>query len=244
MAVIASYTPIPTPHTISSSGAWLIAVYVLLQFAVIWGYYVLFEGLWDGQTPGKRMMQLRVVSDGGFSVSFGASAVRNIIRALDAMPIPLYVVGIVTALLNSSRKRLGDMVAGTIVIKESRTELRARAPSPQNTRRIALTTRLSDDEYALLDRYVTRRNAIDAARRDVIISQLGVRFASTARDHTTQRQPPRSSSCTTRNATRERAALPHEQTPARGASSTRSWRSDSSAGTTSRESWIEHALAA
>src|SRR6185436_11081776 len=61
-----------------SSAAWATAILVLAQFVVLWGYYVLFEGLADGQTPGKKAVGLRVVRDGGFSVGFAASAVRNL----------------------------------------------------------------------------------------------------------------------------------------------------------------------
>src|SRR5690606_22113585 len=59
------------------SASWATALVLLLQFAIQWGYYVLWEGLADGQTPGKRRMGLRVVRDGGYSVDFGTSAVRN-----------------------------------------------------------------------------------------------------------------------------------------------------------------------
>lgn len=165
----------------SGSGGWLLAAYMLVQFVVIWGYYVLFEGIWDGQTPGKRVMKLRVVRDGGFSVSFAASAVRNLIRVIDAMPIPLYVVGIVAAMLSKSRKRLGDLVAGTIVIKEGHSE--AGWTQPEATARagehaiVALTTKLNDDEYALLDLYASRRGGLDQSSRQAIASQLASRFA-------------------------------------------------------------------
>src|SRR3954469_23078018 len=96
--------------------AWAAAVFVLAIFCVIWGYYVLFEGLADGQTPGKRLLRLRVVRDGGYSVTFGASAVRNLVRLLDAQPGIFYFVGIVSAVVTKSGKRVGDLIAGTVVV--------------------------------------------------------------------------------------------------------------------------------
>ena len=63
------------------SGAFAISMIILIQFAVLWGYYVLFEALADGRTPGKRLQRLRVVRDGGYSVTFAASAVRNLMRS-------------------------------------------------------------------------------------------------------------------------------------------------------------------
>jgi uncharacterized membrane protein SpoIIM required for sporulation/uncharacterized RDD family membrane protein YckC len=158
------------------SGTWLLVVYTIIQFIITWGYYVLFEGIWDGQTPGKRIMKLRVVRDGGFSVTFAASAIRNLIRAVDALGF--YLVGIVVTLTNSSRKRLGDLVAGTFVIKEERSEtsaapVRATAQGGQ-----VLFARLSDDEYSVLERYIERRSTLDPARRDAIVAQLAIRFAA------------------------------------------------------------------
>jgi len=161
-------------------GAWVVALYVLIEFAIVWGYYVLFEGLWDGQTPGKRLMRLRVVRDGGYSVTFAASAVRNLLRVVDIMPLPLYLVGIVSASLTAARKRLGDLAAGTFVVKETRAEPMpvTRRASGDGARASIVTTRLSDDEYAVLELYVQRRAQLDAERRRAIAAQLGTRFAA------------------------------------------------------------------
>ena len=74
-------------------GTWGIAILILVQFALLWGYYVLFEALMDGQTPGKRLHRIRVVREGGYSVTFGVSAVRNLIRILDMQPVLFYLVG-------------------------------------------------------------------------------------------------------------------------------------------------------
>lgn len=161
-------------------GAWVVALYLLIEFAIVWGYYVLFEGLWDGQTPGKRLMRLRVVRDGGYSVTFAASAVRNLLRVVDIMPIPLYLVGIVSASVTAARKRLGDLAAGTFVVKETRAEPmpETRRTGAKDSRAPIVTTRLSDDEYAVLELYVQRRAQLDAERRRAIATQLGTRFAA------------------------------------------------------------------
>jgi uncharacterized membrane protein SpoIIM required for sporulation/uncharacterized RDD family membrane protein YckC len=175
MNLAASYAGLQLSKTSTPSAAWVMAAYVLVQFAVIWGYYVVFEGIWDGQTPGKRIMNLRVVRDGGFSVTFGASAVRNLLRVVDAFGV--YLVAIVVALTNDSRKRLGDIVAGTFVIKEERTQLSASAVTAAKLKAPTVFARLSDDEYAVLERYMERRMTLDPVRRDAIVAQLAVRFA-------------------------------------------------------------------
>ncbi|HEY5061141.1 MAG TPA: RDD family protein, partial [Gemmatimonadaceae bacterium] len=102
-----------------SSTAWAFAVIILAQFVLLWGYYLLFEGLRDGQTPGKRMVGLRTVRDGGFSVGFSASSVRNLMRIVDMQPVFCYAIGITSIGLSRSGKRLGDIVAGTLVVRET-----------------------------------------------------------------------------------------------------------------------------
>ena len=100
------------------SGVWITAVLSILQWAALWLYYVLFEAFSDGQTPGKRMMRLRVVRDGGLAITVAASAVRNLVRIVDMQPIVMYVVGFISMVLNRQGKRLGDLAAGTLVVRE------------------------------------------------------------------------------------------------------------------------------
>jgi len=163
----------------SPSASWIIAAYMLALFVTLWGYYVLFEGLNDGQTPGKRLFRLRVVRDGGRSVSFGASAARNLVRVIDILPAPLYLVGVVTALLNPARKRLGDMAAGTMVIREGDvlpSAQAARAPTGETGGALPVAM-LTDVEYDLLDRYMQRRNALMPERRRALAGQVAARLA-------------------------------------------------------------------
>jgi uncharacterized RDD family membrane protein YckC len=94
-----------------------IAVLVLLVFAFFSGYFIVFELLWNGQTPGKRVFNLRVVRDGGYPIDLGASAARNLVRMADFLPIS-YALGALTMFFNPNYKRLGDLVGGTVVIKE------------------------------------------------------------------------------------------------------------------------------
>ncbi|MEO8946199.1 MAG: stage II sporulation protein M [Gemmatimonadaceae bacterium] len=171
----ASYTGMRLDR-MSPSVAWVGAAYVIAVFVVNWGYYVIFEGIWDGQTPGKRIMKLRVVRDGGFSITFAASAVRNLLRVVDAFA--LYLVAIVIALTNRSRKRLGDIVAGTFVVKEEKVEAAALAPKANTVLRPqAFFARMTDEEYSVLERYMQRRTALEVSHRDAIVAQLAARFA-------------------------------------------------------------------
>ena len=168
---------VPSTAVERGSGAWALAVLFLLLFAVQWGYFVFFEALWDGQTPGKRRLGLRVVQDGGYSVSFGASAVRNIARILDMQPGFLYAVGIVSAAFNKSGKRLGDTMAGTFVVQERvvRTVPEA-AAAEAATGTAPVAASLSDAEYELLEGFLARRASLTAERRAELTEQLVERF--------------------------------------------------------------------
>ena len=167
----------------TSSDAWAIAIVVLGQFFILWGYYVLWEGLADGQTPGKRLMRLRVVSDGGYSVSFAGSAIRNLVRILDMQPVFTYGIGIASIVATKQGKRLGDLAAGTLVVREQLVHTRVQ-PAPQHDveseSAVAKTipARLTDDEFTVLERFMDRRSALDPARRVELASRLVDRFAN------------------------------------------------------------------
>jgi uncharacterized membrane protein SpoIIM required for sporulation/uncharacterized RDD family membrane protein YckC len=160
--------------------AWVAAIVVLGFFVVTWGYYVLFEALWDGQTPGKRRMGLRVVRDGGYSITFAASAVRNLMRVVDIIPPVSYGVGILSAILSKSGKRLGDYAAGTFVVRERALVGFADVSAPaEGTPAAALVppvALLNDDEYALLERFIERRQSLEPGRRAQFTADLAARF--------------------------------------------------------------------
>ena len=86
------------------------------SFAVLWGYNVLFEVLWNGQSPGKRALRIRVVDGRGLPVDVSQSLIRNVVRLLDILPSG--GVGMVAALLDSEHRRLGDRAADTLVVSE------------------------------------------------------------------------------------------------------------------------------
>ena len=106
---------------------------VLVAFTIFWGYFILFEAIWSGQTPGKRLMKLRVIREDGRPVRFFEVFVRNLLRVfVDFMPLPSYAIGVVSIVFSSQSKRIGDVVAGTVVIKERSSE----APSLEEITRV------------------------------------------------------------------------------------------------------------
>lgn len=105
------------PH-MDSAAKWVIAGFILIQFLLIWGYFSLFEAFWNGQTPGKRLLKIRVIQDSGRPITLFESLARNLLRVIDMLP-SIYLVGLVTILCNRQAKRLGDLLAGTLVVHES-----------------------------------------------------------------------------------------------------------------------------
>lgn len=91
------------------------ALYLLLLFGLLWGYPVLFETLWHGQTPGKKIFQLRVINADGTPVTWLASITRNLLRTVDMLPFG-YAVGLLSCWFDPHGRRLGDIAADTLVV--------------------------------------------------------------------------------------------------------------------------------
>ncbi len=162
----------------SRVGIWLVALLLLVNFLLLWGYYVAFELLWDGQTPGKRAIGLRVLRDSGHPLGFLDSLIRNLLRLVDFLPL-YYGIGVLTMLIDARWRRLGDLAAGTIVVKE-RSDLRATdllagdyaAPDDAAGPAVLGAERLTDREYALLREYLLRRAGLGDGPRAALAGEL------------------------------------------------------------------------
>lgn len=115
----------PTGDTAESLFAdapkWVIAILIIVVFLLFTGYFVLFEWLWNGQTPGKRLLKLRVIREDGRPVTLWEAVARNLLRVFDAVPgfvVPIYSVGLIVIFLSNRDQRVGDIFAGTVVIRE------------------------------------------------------------------------------------------------------------------------------
>ena len=93
------------------------AVFLTLMFVGMWAYHMFFELKWEGRSPGKRAMGIRVVDQRGLPISLPQSFIRNVVRAFDSLPL-FYGVGGLIALLDPHGRRLGDIAAGTLVITD------------------------------------------------------------------------------------------------------------------------------
>jgi uncharacterized RDD family membrane protein YckC len=113
-ALFAMQTTMGTGEFNSLTG-WVIGAFILVAFALLWGYYIVFELLWNGQPPGKRLVKLRVICADGRPITLTESVIRNIARLVDLIPLS-YGVGVIAMFLNDRAQRLGDLAAGTLVV--------------------------------------------------------------------------------------------------------------------------------
>ncbi len=144
-----------------------VAAIVAIVFTVFFGYFILLEALCEGQTPGKKVLGIRVVRDGGYPLDFGSSLIRNVVR-IGEMLAGFYALGAVSALLSQENKRLGDHAAGTIVVRDSRALSAAELRSAQSGGFQLLDQR----ERALIERFAARRDGMDPARRASMAAQI------------------------------------------------------------------------
>jgi uncharacterized RDD family membrane protein YckC len=167
-------------------GTWFLAAIQVIVVALFSGGYFIFFELWmRGQTPGKRSMRIRVIRDDGTPVAANEVLVRNILRLIDFLPVA-YGLGTLVMFPNPMCKRLGDMAAGTIVVKEGHLDYRAhadqskkRAPEPEAVN--ASNAELTAEERRLLTGFLQRREQLlPAARRELaerLASPLYAKYA-------------------------------------------------------------------
>ncbi len=118
--LLANYSSVG--EQLSNAPKWVKALLIVIIFLIISSYFAFFEWIWNGQTPGKRWLKLRVIREDGRPVTFWEAAVRNLLRTLDMMPAPFYSVGLISVFLSSADQRVGDMIAGTVVVREREAE--------------------------------------------------------------------------------------------------------------------------
>jgi uncharacterized RDD family membrane protein YckC len=106
----------------SSAPKWAIALFIIVGFIIWTSYFVVFEWLWKGQTPGKRWLKLRVIREDGRPITFWEAAVRNLLRIFDIQPFPFYSVGLICVFVSLRDQRVGDLVAGSVVVREREVE--------------------------------------------------------------------------------------------------------------------------
>lgn len=160
---------------------WLGAISGLLVFAVFWGYFMVFEITTNGQSPGKYALGLRVIKEGGYPISFGDSAIRNLVRLVDFLPF-CYGTGLIVMLINGNWQRLGDLAAGTLVVKTNR---KTNVDLNQSINPIDISSDenlysdwiqpmlVTDSEFDMIREYLRRRPELSPIRRLELARTIG-----------------------------------------------------------------------
>lgn len=156
---------------------WLMASALVALFLIRDGYFAFFEAIWNGQTPGKRFAQIRVIKDDGRPISAYDSVARNLLRIVDELP-SMYFVGIISVLFSSQNKRLGDYVAGTIVVHEKR--IQDARPFLETKRDAAWpaldTSQITSDELRVIETFLHRRDSFEPALRTSMAAKISRRI--------------------------------------------------------------------
>lgn len=155
------------------AGLWATALTLFGYFLLLYGYFAIFEILWNGQTPGKRAIGIRVIKESGRPLTAVESIGRNLMRILDMLPF-FYAGGLVAMMISKRNKRLGDMVAGSIVIRERTAEdLRPEWNAPT-------TGRVPPADLAVIDTFLSRRYDMTMELRERMAEQILERVRANA----------------------------------------------------------------
>jgi len=174
------------------SAQWAVAAAVFIYFLTNWGYFTLFEAFWNGQTPGKRLAKIRVIQRSGRPISFFESMARNFVRFVDQLP-SLYVIGVISMFVTRQHQRLGDLAAGTLVVRDRDSEaplwaehggartfipqaIGAAVPAPEPHASVILPAegigKLAPSDLEVLEGFFSRRLDMAMATREALASRI------------------------------------------------------------------------
>jgi uncharacterized RDD family membrane protein YckC len=162
---------------------FVVAIFLVVLFLLLFGYFVTFEVLNRGRTPGKAAVGLRVIRTDGGPVGFVPSAARNLLRLVDGWDLLTFVlcpVGITSVVATARNQRLGDLAAGTVVVRERFAPAPPRVPpTPVDLERITWDlSAVTNEELALVRRFLDRRGSLEPAARIHLAHELASRVGS------------------------------------------------------------------
>jgi uncharacterized RDD family membrane protein YckC len=177
LAAILPNSPKGTPGELDKvASAIVLAIVYFSLFMLFDGYFILFEWLWEGRTPGKRALGIRVVRDGGFPLDFTSAVIRNVIRIVE-FAFGFYAVSALVTLLSPQNRRLGDMAAGTIVVRDLRYERARSLQARELQREDPVVSELTPAQRSLVRSYAERRSQLTLQARTSLAASIaaGVR---------------------------------------------------------------------
>jgi len=153
---------------------WGFALLLAAAFVIYYGYFAIFEVWWGGQTPGKRMIGLRVIAVSGRPITPLEAILRNVVRIADQLP-GMYAIGILSVFVSTKHQRLGDFAAGTVVVHERPLDAVA-APETPSVRARYGAARLGADEIVVIDAFLRRRRELSDFRRERAAAAIASRI--------------------------------------------------------------------
>ena len=155
---------------------YLLGAGIIMAFVINFGYYIYFEGIWKGQTPGKKFAHIRVIEANGQPVHWPAVWIRNLVRIID---MSLACIGVAVILFDKNERRIGDFAAGTLVIRErlpglSTAAIKTTATLPKEA--FVDAGQLMPDEYQMLITFLRRRERMPQLERNAMSKQLNEYF--------------------------------------------------------------------
>lgn len=176
VAALWGFTELSRRYGIAAVGPYF-GVLVLLTFLLAWSYFVLIEWLWNGQTIGKRMYRLRVIGEDGAPAGFVAILVRNVLRIVDFLPA-FYGIGLLSIILSAKSQRLGDLAAGTYVVRAPRPQVdwfALRTATPLAEGATAEVRGMPGEAQRLVREFVAREAKLPPADRARIAARIAER---------------------------------------------------------------------
>ena len=174
------------------SSQWAVALVIFIVFLVNWGYFTLFEAFGNGRTPGKRVARIRVIQRSGRAIGLFESMARNLLRYVDQFPFPLHVVGVISMFVTRQHQRLGDLAAGTLVVRDREEEaplwgetgartftsqiFEPAAPPPEPYAALTLPptgiARLSPADLEVMEEFFARRLDMSLPTREALAKRI------------------------------------------------------------------------
>ena len=150
----------------------LIGLTIFVLLTILFGYYIFFEGTWQGQSPGKKVARIRVIEQSGQPVGWPGVILRNLIRPVD---MGFMLIGLISMMIDKNERRLGDLAAGTLVIRERHPSEAARditISAPHAEQSMVDIGRISPQEYDLLISFLARRDLMSKKERPLLARRL------------------------------------------------------------------------
>lgn len=161
---------------ISEIAPWIFAITLLIIFFIYVGYFVFFETLWQGQTPGKRFVKIRVIQDSGKPIGIQQATLRALLRPID----DTLFIGVLFIVFNGKEKRLGDLLAATIVVQEERNTTKDKFTISDQAQAVANQlledsniAALLPDDFAVIREYLKRREDMEPNAKLELSRKLG-----------------------------------------------------------------------